>query len=104
MSYLRVSVAEAELPFPAASTTASARIETLTSPSPVGVTSKVYSAPEPETFATVPFVTSTEAAAKPVTGSLNVAVTTIGAPDALKSAGVTVASSTVGFTVSSVQV
>ena len=66
--------------FPAASVAAPARTETVTAPSPVGVTSNVNVVVSTAvTVPTVPFSTDTPLAANPVTASLNVAVNVIGA-------------------------
>src|SRR6266480_4346801 len=60
---------EPSLALPAASST-------VTMPSPAGVTVNVYAAPEPWRFDAVPLSTLTPASPKPVTGSVNVALTT----------------------------
>ena len=59
---------EPSLALPAASST-------VTMPSPGGVTVNVYAAPEPWRFDAVPLSTLMPASPKPVTGSVNVALT-----------------------------
>ena len=73
---------------------------TVTAPCPAGVTVKVYVVPPPVKSPTVPFVTITSVASKPVTPSLNVTVTAIGLP--FVGSGAVAVIATVGATSSNV--
>src|SRR3954463_1295261 len=73
-SEVRTRSVAAVLPLPAPSVATFAGTDTVTVPSAAGVTSNVYVAPDPARFEAVPLATAMSPRAKPVTGSLKVAV------------------------------
>ena len=78
LSYVILNCVAAVLLFDAVSWAALPAMSTVTVPCPVGVRSKVYVVPEPETVPAVPFPTTTSLESNPVTDSLKVAVIGIG--------------------------
>src|SRR6185295_8270358 len=78
LSYVRLRVDEAVFPLPAESAATPAASEADTVPCADGVRLKVYVVPLPEKPLMVQFVSVTSVEMKPVTDSLNVAVTAMG--------------------------